>query len=122
MEYISGVTPVYERIAKYVYRRYTKYRVEYNHNIMGVFDTAEEAVMFKNKMIQEGVIKPSKLQWRSPENYQIRYLTKKGLGKWCIQKKVDGKIQYFGTYHSIEDARDERDYMESINWDYDNME
>ena len=28
----------------------------------------------------------------------------------------------YGTYYSLEDARDERDFLESIGWDYDNME
>lgn len=27
-----------------------------------------------------------------------------------------------GTYRNLQDAREERDYLESIDWDYSNME
>ena len=122
-EYIRGVTPRYERIEKYVFRQCKRYKVVYNRKVISIFDTLKEAIDFKNKMIKEGVINPqSKPTGRPIKDYQNRYISKNVSGNWYIRKKVGGKICGFGTYHSLEDAREERDYLESIDWDYDNME
>ena len=55
-----------------------------------------------------------------PHNGDMRYLRKTKAGKYNIQKQVDGKIQSFGTY-TLNEAKEERNYLESIEWDYDNM-
>lgn len=121
LEYIRGVTPKYERIEKYVFRKFKKYKVVYGPKVIGVFDTLKEAIDFKKKMIQEGVINPKRTR-RPFKDYQNRYIQKTPAGNWTIRKKVGAKMEGFGTYHSLEDAREERDYLESIDWDYDNME
>lgn len=53
---------------------------------------------------------------------QDRYIKKTKAGTYSIQKHINGVRGHFGTYRTLEDAREERDYLESIDWDYSNME
>lgn len=43
-------------------------------------------------------------------------------GHWRIVKMINGERGTYGTYRTLEDAMHERDYLESIGWDYDNMD
>lgn len=37
--------------------------------------------------------------------------------KWVVQYYHDGRHYYFGCFDSFEEAREERDFWKSINWD-----
>ena len=37
-------------------------------------------------------------------------------GKYKIQKVIDGKIEYFGSFNTLEDALKERDLLIKYNW------
>ena len=89
--------------------------------IYGKFRKHEEAIQLRNKLIQEGTLKERRGKHRI-KDWQNRYIKKTYNGKYAVQKQVNGEYQHFGTYKTLEDARDERDYLESIGWDYDNMD
>ena len=89
--------------------------------ILAKADTEEEAKQHKTRLIMEGKLIPHNVG-RQPKNYENRYIQKRHNKKYVIQKYVDKKIQHFGTYNNIEEARKERNYLESINWNYDNIE
>ena len=36
--------------------------------------------------------------------------------KWRVQKRINGRIQYFGTYDTLEKAQEVRDYLIRNNW------
>ena len=86
----------------------------------GYYKTLQEAIKVRNNLVKQGIITNRKGQHRI-KNYQDRYVHKDGK-KYTISKVVNGKQEYFGVYHSYEEAIRERDYLESIEWDYSNME
>lgn len=100
---------VYQTRNRYFVAQYVnKERVVY-----GRYDTREEAIQRRNQLIHDGVI-----QDRKEEN---RYISKKNRG-YFIQKNINGVVEYFGMFRTLEDAREERDFLESIDWDYSNMD
>ena len=111
----------FERISKYVYRRYNKYLIKQQHKTLAVTDTPDEAIIKKEQLIREGVIQP-KLPGVQGKPYELRYISCIRSGNYQINKFVDGRLACFGTFKCLSDAIDERDYLESIGWDYDNME
>lgn len=38
-----------------------------------------------------------------------------------VRRSLNGEVVYAGTFKTLQEAITERDFMESINWDYDNM-
>lgn len=105
-----------------VYKNGDKYNVAQQVNGKRIYYATcldrEEAIQLRNKLVKEGVItdRTGKHRLRG----RMRYITKYG-NKYCIYKNVDGKQECFGTFHSLEEAIDERDYLESIGWDYGDM-
>lgn len=67
--------------------------------------------MYRDVLIENGVIHPYK------ENPQ-RYIHKTRNNTWIIQKDN----QTYGTYKNLNDAMDERDWLERNNWNYDELE
>lgn len=49
-----------------------------------------------------------------------RYITSTKYG-YKVQRTINGKPVYAGTYKTLTEARKERDYMEQIRWDYNNI-
>ena len=47
-----------------------------------------------------------------------RYIRKTRAGNYKIVKWLNGKMVYFGTFHSLEDAMLERDLLVESNWDW----
>lgn len=111
----------YEKITKHLYRQHRKYRVMQNNHVYGVFNSEEEARNYLEKLTREGVIRDKK-RGRPISKEQDRYIKKTKAGTYSIQKHINGVRGHFGTYRTLEDAREERDYLESIDWDYSNME
>lgn len=52
---------------------------------------------------------------------KVKYTRKDGTVKitYKIQKCVHGRSRNFGTFNKLEDAINERNVLESVNWDYD---
>ena len=113
-------------LPSYVYKLYNTYVVEQQVNkkktVYGKFKDREEAIKLRDKLVRDGVIVRRNTGWHRIKDYEHRYIQLTPQGTWLIQKWVDGHMNVFGTYHRLEDAMAERDYMESIGWDYDNME
>ncbi len=109
-------------LPKYIYKRGNRYHLIFDHKYRGSFGSVEEAVQGKEELIREGVIYPKRIG-QPFKKYEDRYVyLNKRSNKYHIRKIVNGVPEHFGTYARIEDARDERDYLESIDWDYSNME
>ena len=90
------------------------------------FKTLQEAQEYKNKLRKHGLLKKAKPTppGRPFKKYEDRYLQKTinvSCISYTIKKKLNGKYETFGTYHNLQDAREERDFLESIGWDYENM-
>ena len=91
------------------------------------FKTLREAQEYKEKLRKQGLLRKAtgNPHGRPFKNYENRYIQKyehSNYTSYTISKKVGEKVESFGTYHSLEDAREERDFLESIDWDYSNME
>lgn len=108
-------------IEPYIYQYNNRYYVKQKHKILAKAYTAQEAQKQKIRLINEGKLIPREAG-RPVKNYEDRYIQKKHNNKYTIQKYVNKKVQHFGIYPNIEEARKERDYLESINWNYDNIE
>lgn len=98
---------------KYIYKTKCSYIVN-NHKHYGTYKRFEDAVKRVDELIEQGVLKPKELD---PMRYIYLYQ-----GKYNIIKRLNGKNEFFGRYRKLEDAQHERDFLEAIDWDYDNME
>lgn len=110
-----------ERIEENIYLVDGRYIVQLQRG----FPTLREAQEYKNQLRQQGLLKKAKGTGRPIKHHENRYIhiyKHPNITSYAIQKKIDGKIQHYGTYHNLQDAREERDFLESIDWDYSNME
>ena len=112
-------------LPSYVYKHWNQYYVQQweggKLKTFGKFKTEHEAIQCRNKLLKQGIIKP-KLGLHKIKYYPNRYIIRTPANTYAIIKRHNGKNEHFGTYRSLENARKERDYLESIGWDYDNME
>lgn len=92
----------------YVRGNYTEY--------YGNYPTYKEALEKAQELIDNGTLQKPVIQ------RPLRYIQRTGSGHWTIRKTINGKRHTYGTFKSLGDAMDERDYLENIGWDYDNME
>lgn len=111
----------YEHISRYVYRNHQRYYVVALGKILGKFDTPAEAIRYRDKLIREKKIIPQR-RGRKRENEEDRYIQKARNGKYTIQKCVNGKIQHYATCNTIEEAREERNILEQIGWNWENID
>ena len=80
----------------------------------------QKAIKKRKELINRGIIKHLRKGRPCQENPN-RYIYPKGKG-YCIKKNINGKLTYFNTFPTLEDARKERDFLESIGWDWDNID
>lgn len=107
-------------LPSYVYKELNKYVVKQKGKVYGRFKDKGQAISLRNKLVHNGTI--VRLQGRHRiKNWEDRYIQYRN-GKYYINKQVGKRFEYFGVYKTIEEARSERDYLESIAWDYSNME
>lgn len=85
----------------------------------GYYKTLREAVTRRDQLIQNGTI--TARRGRPIKNFQNRYIYKHK-DKYYLKKVVNKQSEHFGTFNTLEEAQQERDYLESINWDYANMD
>lgn len=111
----------HERITKYVYRNHRRYYVVKRNKILANCDTQDEAIRVRNTLIESGVISPSR-RGRKPRCEDDRYIRRTDGGTYMLQKSVNGRLEYFGTFKTLEDARDERDLLESIDWKWEDVD
>lgn len=87
---------------------------------MGKFNTPTEALQYKEQLIREKKIIP-KRRGRKPRCEEDRYI-RRVRGKYMLQKSVNGKTQYFGTFKTLQEAREERNIFEQIGWNWENID
>jgi len=81
----------------------------------GNYSTYKEALEKVKKLVDSGIL-------RVPVHERpLRYIQPTASGHWTIRKTINGERHTYGTYKTLEDAQHERDYLEQIGWDYDNM-
>lgn len=99
-------------------------RIKNNQIYYGTFSTLEEAVQYRNFLINHDwnqryrKIIRKKRKHNTPMKY-IHYRKNKQDNTYWVQKSVNGEIMIFGTYHTLEEAVHERDFWESIDWNLD---
>ena len=104
---------------KYLERRTNgKYIIKYKKEHYGTYDTYREAIQKRNQLIEHGWDK-SLVSFQKGHDNPNRYITKTKSNSYALKRMFNGESVHFGTYHTIEDAREDRDFWESINWDFD---
>lgn len=108
-----------------VYKQRNIYRVIQTQNGQRktylITHNRQEAINYRNKLYEEGILKDlTRKAGRHPSG-ENRYIRKSGRG-YNIQKMINGSMESFGTFSSLDDARNERDLLESIDWDYSNID
>ena len=104
-------------LPRYIYRNKRTGRFEIRKGInghllyYGSFTTLEEARLYLAYYMGK--------HWRvNPHFLRSRYIYQRGDGSFCIKKKDEnGRLDYFGTFSSFEDARRERDICVACDWD-----
>ena len=85
----------------------------------GYYKTLREAIQRRDQLIQNGTI--TVRRGRPIKNFQNRYIYKHK-DKYYLKKVVNKQSEHFGTFNTLEEAQQERDFLESLNWDYSNMD
>lgn len=85
----------------------------------GYYKTLREAINRRDQLIQNGTI--HNRRGRPIKNFQNRYIYKHK-DKYYLKKVVNKQPEHFGTFNTLEEAQRERDYLESIQCDYTNMD
>lgn len=104
---------------KHIYEVNGRYRVNKTINgrnrYFGIYSTIEAALQRVQELQENNWIDTKKYRrWKLKEHRHI-YKTKSG--KYAIKRKNI----HWGTFNTIEDAIDETRFLNSIDWDYDNM-
>lgn len=104
---------------KHITKTKNGYRIQKNSFHYGIFATFEEA--YKYKQYLEDHDWDKKLAYRKRGKYNPhRYISvNRGVNPYHIVKRIDGRLEYFGCFPTMEEAMAERDFLESINWDWD---
>ena len=106
---------------KNIYKAYGgvyEIRKEINHKkySFGTYPTLEEAIKARDYFVKNGWKIYERLIFSTPQ-----YIVKRN-GKYEIRKVINGKLEHFGVFNSLEDAKDEVTFLKKCGWDYDNME
>lgn len=106
---------------KNIYKAYGgmyEIRKEINHKkySFGTYPTLEEAIKARDYFVKNG--------WKIYERliFSILEHIVKRNGKYEIRKVINGKLEHFGSFNNLEDAKEEVIFLKKCGWDYDNME
>ena len=113
----SYFAPQVSRYGKYITKHGKKFKisrtVKGNNRHYGTFNTLSEAIERREELIDNNWdFKRFKRNMRCDPNIYYRH------EKFRINRYIDGKRYYFGTYDSYEDALQARDILLQTNWDY----
>ena len=111
---------------RYIYRitNTGKYRVSKYNSLLakqcyyGEYDTLEEAILERDKQEKEGWQIPPRKRKEYTWNKPKRYIHESKTGKYIIKRNG----QHYGTWNTLQDAVDERDWLIENNWNYDNID
>ena len=97
---------------KYISKNGTEYQVSKSingvHTYMGRGKTLIEALMIRDWCIAN--------KWKCFPS-KFHYLYKCKSGRWGIQKYVNGKMEYFGTFETKQEAEAEIELLKECDWD-----
>lgn len=98
-------------------KRYRIIRHIYNKTCKtyGSFDTLEEAVEIRNRLLATNWELP-------PREYMGMMYIQKDKTSWKIQKQLNGKQKCVARFKTMEDAINVRDMLVKFNWDLDYLE
>ena len=99
---------------RWIYPNQNAYEVNVCKKYYGRYATFEEACQRVFELIDKGIIKPK-------EHDPMRYIYTRD-GRYELYKCIDGEVEYFGSFRNVDDAMRERDFLESIDWDWDNID
>ena len=100
-------TYIYPSRNKYVIRKTIYGKRKY----YGTFETLQEARKYRDFLVDHA--------WNTKyikKNYNINRYIKKHRKKYYISKRIDGKDVYFGTFETLQEAREYRDFLEEHDW------
>lgn len=84
----------------------------------GSFPTLEEAKAYLEKVIENDWDEKLLAKNNQKELYPLRYIYKDKSGSYAVLKKINGKMERFGTFKRLEDAINERDLLIKYDWDF----
>lgn len=84
----------------------------------GIYDTIEEARKIRDELEKNGW---KKSPTRKNKNKTPRYIHKDKYNRYIIGKSIGGDNQYFGEFKTRSEAVEERDYLITHNWNYDDV-
>lgn len=93
---------------RYIYPSHGKYSISKNGKHYGTYTTIEEAIQVRDKYESKGWIKPERKRKRP-----AKYIDKLGENQY----KLTRRGTYYGTFKTLEEAIQAREYFESRNWD-----
>jgi len=110
MRNISGTNNVRLNHGKYVVEKCRNKKTKY----YGTFDTLIEALMFRDYCISfDWNVEPHHVN----KKYDFpKYIKKHGAG-FSITKILNGTLKYFGTFHTLLEAIEFRDYCVKYDWE-----
>lgn len=106
---------------KYIVRQPNgKYKIHRWDEHYGTYNSFSEAIEARKQLNANNWDKSIVKYWNVKDNID-RYIQPSG-DKYRIQKHINGVRIHFGTCNTLEEARAERDFFESINWDWDMLD
>ena len=108
----------YDEEMKYISKARKGYRVSKYINGKGYhfghYPTLEKAKEARNYFIEHDWDINERLKFKDTN---MMYIRKTKQGYYKIEKRLNNTTEYFGTFHSLEDAISERDLLIKYNWD-----
>lgn len=98
---------IYPSWDKYVIRKSIQGKMKY----YGIFTTLDEARGYRD-FLEEHCWNPKYIKKNNNPNKNI----KKHRKKYSLIKKINGKDVYFGTFETVQEAREYRDFLEEHDW------
>ena len=103
----------------HVYYKYGKYRIYKNKTYYGSYSTRKEADKAVEFFEQHDWDKNYVKYLRDMPHYISKYVYLAPCGKYVIEKNIDGRTEYYGSFPTLEEAESERDLLVKCNWDWD---
>lgn len=123
----NGSDIMTKRFYRYIYKEQKGYRIRYNGEHYGYYTDLADALYDRDRLeavdwdIQTWTELPE-----TPNHYKAMELPEfdsddnniyHAREHWTIRKQMDGKVKYFGTFYSLEEAKERRDELEKNNWE-----
>lgn len=115
---------------EYIYKESDGYSIKKDNEHYGYYQNLAEALFDRDRLIQcewdwelfvqlpetpNGYIHIELPEFDRQKTY-IKHIPE----RWEIQKRIDGKLKYFGSYRSLEEAEKRRDELIDNGWQLEN--